>query len=61
MKRSFLTYALLLVAFVAGAQQRAFTVGQYNIRYDEPNSSLTVSVLLVPHFLHITLSTPFLV
>ena len=39
MKRSFLTYALLLVAFMAGAQQNAFTVGQYNIRYDEPNDA----------------------
>ena len=39
MKRSLLTYALLLLAFVAGAQQRAFTVGQYNIRYDEPNDA----------------------
>ena len=39
MKRSLLTYALLLVAFMAGAQQNAFTVGQYNIRYDEPNDA----------------------
>ena len=33
MKRSLITYALLLFALVAGAQ-RTFTVGQYNIRYD---------------------------
>ena len=39
MKRSLITYALLLIALVAGAQQRAFTVGQYNIRYDEPNDA----------------------
>ena len=39
MKRSLLTYALLLLALMAGAQQRAFTVGQYNIRYDEPNDA----------------------
>lgn len=39
MKRSLLTYALLLLAVMAGAQQRAFTVGQYNIRYDEPNDA----------------------
>ena len=38
MKRSFLTYTLLLVAFAASAQSW-FTVGDYNIRYDEPNDA----------------------
>ena len=38
MKRSFLTYALLLVAFAASAQSW-FTVGDYNVRYDEPNDA----------------------
>ena len=38
MRRSLITSALLLIALVAGAQ-RTFTVGQYNIRYDEPNDA----------------------
>ena len=38
MKRLLITYALFLVTLVAGAQ-RTFTVGQYNIRYDEPNDA----------------------
>ena len=38
MKRSFLTYALLLVAFAASAQSW-IKVGSYNVRYDEPNDA----------------------
>lgn len=38
MRRSFLTYTLLLVAFAASAQSW-FKVGSYNVRYDEPNDA----------------------